>query len=651
MNRELIGILIIKELRQILRNRRVIIGLLLPLILYPALFGIYSSVVSNAEQSAETEISNIVVTSAVPEMLMDMLNEDSRLSVTHESGDLSSKIREKTYDVAIEYTLQKEQHQFKFYYDSGRSSGRKAYDRIMDSVDIFEEASQYSFLEERSKDISLLNPFLIEEEDVANQAERSGKSLGDIIPMILTISALLSVVNFAIEMTTGEKEAGTLETLFSVPVTRSELVTSKLITCILLGLLSMVISLIAMMIILPSIIQQGDLSFRMTFETIGILILTLIPLILMGAGASLGIGMFANSYKESGAYITPLTFLFMIPAYVGLIPGVELNEMLASIPIVNSTLLIKSVFLNTFNMTYFSIGFVSNMIVSILSLIFMFKVFGAEKILFGSGKSFSLRLNRKEIKKKKYIEPQDAVLLVVIAVILFIYAGGVASNILGIVNGTIFIQVMAFASIPLFLTWYMKADIKATIGMKVPKVIPSIGGFFLWVGALSFMLVYQVLIAEYVPEVPTMAGIEEVFNDLSVTMQFIFIALTPGICEEILFRGLALKPIEDKLGAKRAVLITALLFSLMHLDIVRLIPTFLLGCVLGLVTLASGSILPAMGLHILNNAFAAFGLQYFELSVVALLIIGCIAFSIGLIILFKKPFDRPLKEDYNVDNK
>jgi len=134
-------------------------------------------------------------------------------------------------------------------------------------------------------------------------------------------------------------------------------------------------------------------------------------------------------------------------------------------------------------------------------------------------------------------------------------------------------------------------------------------------------------------------------------MQFIFIALTPGICEEILFRGLALKPIEDKLGAKSAVLITAVLFSLMHLDVVRLIPTFLLGCVLGLVTLASGSILPAMGLHILNNAFAAFGLQYFELSVAPLLMIGCISFLVGLVILFKKPFDRPLKEDYNVDNK
>lgn len=650
MNRRLIGTLIRKELRQILRNRRVIIGLLLPLILYPALFGIYSQVVNKAERSAETEIFQVSVTSLLPLSLMKDLEGDERLFLSYDENEFTEKIRDKTYDIGVDYSRSNGQHQFKFYYDSGRSQSRKAHDRIMASVDVFERTTQTQFLEERSVDTLLLNPLVIEDRDLANQVERSGKSLGDIIPMILTISALLSVVNFAIEMTTGEKEAGTLETLFSIPVTRSELVTSKLVTCILLGLLSMVISLIALMMVLPSIIQQGDLAFRMTIETVAILILTLIPLILMGAGASLGIGMFANSYKESGAYITPLTFLFMIPAYVGLIPGVELNEVLSSIPIVNSTLLIKSVFLNTFNVTYFSIGFVSNMIVSILSLVFLFKVFGTEKILFGSGKSFSLRLNRKAIIKKRFIEPQDAVLLVVIAVIVFIYIGTISSNILGIVYGTIFIQVIAFTSIPLILTWYMKADLKLSIGFNKPKIIPSIAGIFLWLGALSFMLVYQLLIIDFVPEVPTMVGVEEIFNDLSVWMQFIFIALTPGICEEILFRGLALRPIEDKLGPKKAILITAVLFSLMHLDIVRLVPTFLLGCVLGIVTVTSGSILPAMGLHILNNSFAAFGLETIELSIVPLLLIGSVSFSIGCLIVFKKPFDRPLKEAYNEGN-
>lgn len=645
MNKEILFALISKEIRQILRNKRVIVGLLMPLLLYPLLFNVYSSVMENAETSAKENISTLMVVGEVPQALDEALIGDAYIDVSKMSLSLD-KIRDKTFDGGLAYSYEDGQHRFKFYGDSGRSATRKVYERLMVHVDLFESSVQGSYLDENNVVLSVLNPFEIEGKDMANQSEKSGKSLGDIIPMILTISALLSVVNFAIEMTTGEKEAGTLETLFSVPISRMELVLSKLISCIGLGLVAMVINLSALVILLPSIIQEQNLAFSVDLRTIGILMMTLLPLVLMGAGASLGVGMFANSYKESGAYITPLTFLFMVPAYVGMIPGIALNEVLASIPVVNSTLLLKSVFLGTFDMTYFSISFVSNMIFSILSLIFMFRVFGAEKILFGSGKSFSFRIRRKDILEKDLIEPQDAVLLVVIAIIIFIYVGSVTSNLLGIIKGTLFIQYTAFAAVPLFLTWYMKADLKKSIGLKKPKVLPSIGGVFLWIGALSLMLVYQVLISDVVTEVPTMVGIEQIFDEMSMLQQFFFIAFTPGICEELLFRGLAFRPIEKKLGPKKAILITAVLFGIMHLDIVRLLPTVLLGLVMGTVAYASGSIFPVMILHILNNSFAAFGLANLDLSMAVLIIVSISGFLVGSV-LIKKSFDRDPKEDYN----
>lgn len=645
MNKDILFALIAKEIRQVLRNKRVIVGLLLPLLLYPVLFNVYSSVMENAEASAKENISTLMVVGQLPEELEEALIEDAYISLSPMSLSLD-KIRDKTFDGGLAYSYQDQQHLFKFYGDSGRSATRKVYERLMVHVDAFESRVQESYLNDNSVELNILNPSRIERQDIANQSEKSGKSLGDIIPMILTISALLSVVNFAIEMTTGEKEAGTLETLFSVPISRMELVLSKLISCIGLGLVAMVINLSALVILLPSIIQEQNLAFRVDIMTIGILMMTLLPLILMGAGASLGVGMFANSYKESGAYITPLTFLFMVPAYVGMIPGIALNEVLASIPVVNSTLLIKSVFLGTFDMTYFSISFVSNMIFSIVSLIFMFRVFGAERILFASGKSFSFKIRRKDILKKDLIEPQDAVLLVVIAIIIFIYVGSVTSNLLGIVKGTLFIQYTAFAIVPLFLTWYMKADLKKSIGLKKPKVSPSIAGVFLWIGALSLMLVYQLLVSDVVTEVPTMVGVEQIFDEMSMLQQFLFIAFTPGICEELLFRGLAFRPIEKKLGPKKAILITALLFGIMHLDIVRLLPTVLLGLVMGTVAYASGSIFPVMLLHICNNFFAAFGLADLDVSMGLLVIVGISGLSLGGI-LIKKSFDREQKEDYN----
>ena len=320
---------------------------------------------------------------------------------------------------------------------------------------------------------------------------------------------------------------------------------------------------------------------------------------------------------------------------------------MASIPIVNSTLLLKSVFLGSFNISYYFVCLISNMLFSLIALLFVLRIFGAEKILFGSGKSFSLQLNRKDIKKKVLIEPQDAILLVVIAIVCYIYAGSVASTSLGIIEGTLLIQYGAFVAIPLFLTWYMKADIRTSLHFRKPKLMPSIAGVFMWVGILALMLVYQLVISDYVMEAPTMAGIDELMDSMGILGQFLFIALTPGICEEVLFRGLAFRPIEKGLGPKKAIIITALLFAIMHLDVVRLLPTFLLGLVFGTIAYASGSIWPVIFLHIANNAIAAFGLSYWMPPMGVLISIGLIGIGLGGYILLKKPFDKDQKEAYN----
>lgn len=648
MNRVLIATLIKKELRQVLRNRRIIIGLLLPLILYPVLFNVYGSVMTNAEQKSAAETSTVVIMSEMPKTLEDLLSDDERLNLTEDLTMSQEQLLGTESDLGISYSQESGQHHLKFYFDSGQSDARKAYDRVLESVEQYEKHVKVDYLKAHHVSPLLLNPIEIETQDVANQTEQSGKSLGDIIPMILTISALLSIVSFAVEMTTGEKENGTLETLFSMPFKRSELVFSKLIACVSLGLVSMLINLVALVMLLPSLIKSSNLAFTLDVTNVTILILTLIPLILMGAGASLGVGMFANSYKESGAYVTPLTFLFMIPAYVGMIPGIELNQVLATIPIVNSTLLIKSVFIGTFSLKYFMVCFISNILFSLLALLFVFRIFGAEKILFGSGKSFTLRLNRKDIKRKALIEPQDAILLVVIAIVFYIYAGSVASKELGIIGGTLFIQYVAFAAIPLFLTWYMKADIKESLHFRKPKLMPSLAGVFMWLGTLSFMLLYQFLISDYITEAPTMAGIDDLMNSMGLFSQFFFIAITPAICEELLFRGFAFRPLEKSLGPKKAIVITALLFAIMHLDIVRLLPTFLLGLVFATIAYVSGSIWPVMLLHMANNAIAAFALNDWMPSISLLLTVGVLGIGSGVYILLKNPLTRS-KNSFTID--
>jgi len=80
-------------------------------------------------------------------------------------------------------------------------------------------------------------------------------------------------------------------------------------------------------------------------------------------------------------------------------------------------------------------------------------------------------------------------------------------------------------------------------------------------------------------------------------------AITPAICEELLFRGLILSGLR-RYGSWPAIVISSLLFALAHASIYRLLPTFCLGLLLGHVVQRTGSIACSMLVHALNNGVA-----------------------------------------------
>ena len=88
---------------------------------------------------------------------------------------------------------------------------------------------------------------------------------------------------------------------------------------------------------------------------------------------------------------------------------------------------------------------------------------------------------------------------------------------------------------------------------------------------------------------------------LDFLLGFLFVGVLPGICEEFSHRGLVLGNIKND-GAVRAILLSALLFGLMHLNIVQLGYAFVVGLVLGTVTLLTRSIFPAMIIHGVSNS-------------------------------------------------
>lgn len=79
-------------------------------------------------------------------------------------------------------------------------------------------------------------------------------------------------------------------------------------------------------------------------------------------------------------------------------------------------------------------------------------------------------------------------------------------------------------------------------------------------------------------------------------------ALLPAICEELIFRGIIFNGLRKKMSDISAVLLSSLLFMLMHASLEQMIFPFLLGIVLAWVVLRTGSVAASMVIHFMCNA-------------------------------------------------
>jgi membrane protease YdiL (CAAX protease family) len=86
------------------------------------------------------------------------------------------------------------------------------------------------------------------------------------------------------------------------------------------------------------------------------------------------------------------------------------------------------------------------------------------------------------------------------------------------------------------------------------------------------------------------------------------VAVTPAVCEELLFRGLVQRNLEAVLPGAWGGIAAGVMFGLFHLNLFALVPLCALGAFFGWLVYRSRSIVPAIIAHLLNNLVAALAL-------------------------------------------
>lgn len=123
----------------------------------------------------------------------------------------------------------------------------------------------------------------------------------------------------------------------------------------------------------------------------------------------------------------------------------------------------------------------------------------------------------------------------------------------------------------------------------------------------------------------------EYFESLPIVILLIETCIIAPIFEEVLYRGILLKGLINKYNSKRAIVYSALIFGIAHLNIPQGINAFLLGLILGTVFYYTRSIYLCMIMHFVNNLLVNF--VYYPSSEIWTNILFIIVPIIGVILM------------------
>jgi sodium transport system permease protein len=451
--------------------------------------------------------------------------------------------------------------------------------------------------------------------------------------VLLAVLTLTGAFYPAIDAIAGEKERGTIETLLIAPCAARDIVFGKFLAVFGVTAATLVVNVL-------SICATGAVAGRFLPEglslglpagglPIAVSVLAFVGLAALSAATCLAVTTAAKSGKEAQNTLTPVILLVSALAGTALLPGMQVASPIAAVPFAGQVLVGRAAFdladgaagslltvLTGLAVTLVSSCLLTGVLLGLTSLMLT-----DEDILFRGPDVAASGLARPGRRERPTVV--EGVVPLVGGLAALWYAQGLTPDDLA---AAIPLQQVLTVLGPLALAvWWQRVNLVRTFSLRWPWGLPlgtgtpacraasltaSLGGAAL-VGAGLFGLGAAALLA--VKGTSLSAEAEDLNRRLLDLMlerpawlAWCLMAVIPAICEELLFRGWVLAAFAGAGKPLRrltiAVVAQAACFAVFHLLPERMPQTFVLGLVLGAMTVATRSILPAIICHLVHNS-------------------------------------------------
>ena len=401
MNLNAVGIVYRKEFTEWVRDRRTLIStVLVPLFLFPLMIVGFSALAVVMVGKAEKETPKVMILGGEdsPQLVTRLKKLDS-LEIVPYVPDWKEEISNKDIRAAMEIpkgfekSLETgESETVKIYFYDGEMKSSFGANRLEKFMKDYRDMVVKDRLAAKNLPASVLSPFSIRQENVAPPEKVSGAAFGSFIGYTVIILCMTGAMYPAIDLTAGEKERGTMETILSSAISRMDLVLGKFLLVFSASLATAILSVISMgtsFAILghSNLVNSSGgqtLALNLGLRPVVSVFVMALPLAFLFSAVLMTIALFAKSYKEAQSYLTPMTFLIVIPAVASVMPGVELTPKLALIPILNTSLVCKEIISGTYHWNSIALIFASTCVYAGAALFLAFKTFQRESVLFRS---------------------------------------------------------------------------------------------------------------------------------------------------------------------------------------------------------------------------------------------------------------------------
>lgn len=347
-----LAIVLAKECRDNIRDRRTIISSLSLALLGPALFAGLMTLVLNTTLGEAREPFELAVAGAgnAPGLLAYL--ERQNVEIVRVNSDAPRALVEKGQHALLLVIDPDYGERFRVgainslalvYDSSGMGTTRRNAMLTRQYVHAYAQKLGSLRLQLRGIEPKITAPIVVEEVDTASPAARALTLLAT-LPYLLVLVIFMGGFYLAIDATAGEREHGSLEPLLAQPISRLQLVLGKIAAAALFSALSLALFLTSLALSLPFVpLHKVGMSLALGLGDAIRMFALCLPLVLLAAALLTVVASFARSYKEAQTYLTAVILVPTLPLIVTQLTNLETNAWLMLIPSLSQADLVTAI--------------------------------------------------------------------------------------------------------------------------------------------------------------------------------------------------------------------------------------------------------------------------------------------------------------------